>query len=118
MNKKSIWVVDDDSIFKIIIKKLISKVEIFSNVQTFSNGLEASIAFKNALKSPELMPDIILLDIEMPIMDGWGFIEEINIYISSSSIAKDDKVKANSNSSVFGYLTKPITLEDLIKIAS
>lgn len=130
MKKKSIWIIDDDSIFKIIIQKLISKVEVFDNVKTFSNGLEASIAFKELIIEPELIPDIILLDIEMPLLDGWGFIEEIktiipnykdknlNIYISSSSIAAEDKIKADSNACVFGYLTKPITLDDLIKIAT
>jgi len=130
MKKKSIWIVDDDAIFKIIIKKLIQKSEKFDNVETFSNGQEASQALKNVLDSNEKLPDIILLDIEMPIMDGWGFMTELNflksneiakplsIFISSSSIAIEDKQKAKKYPNILGYLTKPITLDDLNKIAS
>lgn len=130
MKKKSIWIVDDDSIFKIIVKKLISKAEIFENVEIFSNGEEAFLAIKDVLNKKEQLPDIILLDIEMPIMDGWAFMSEISvfkqnfeekktsIFISSSSIADDDKLKAENNTCIKGFLSKPITLNDLIKIAS
>jgi CheY-like chemotaxis protein len=130
MKKKSIWIIDDDVIFKIIIQKLISKTKIFDNVETFSNGEEALIAIKNILNKKEQLPDIILLDIEMPIMDGWVFMSEISvfkhnfeegktsIFISSSSIAFDDKLKADKNPCIKGFLSKPITLENLIEIAT
>lgn len=128
MKKKSIWVVDDDSIFKIIIQKLIAKSDKFDNVNLFSNGEEASLALKECIKNKEELPDIILLDIEMPIMNGWEFMNEINvllseivdktikIFISSSSITFEDKLKADAHPNISGYLTKPITLEDLYKI--
>ena len=130
MKKKSIWIIDDDSIFQIIIQKLISKANIFENVETYSNGEEAFLAIKNILNKDKQLPDIILLDIEMPIMDGWAFMAEISvfkqnfeekktsIFISSSSIAIDDKLKAEKNPCIKGFLSKPITLPDLIKIAS
>lgn len=130
MKKKNIWIIDDDSIFKIIIQKLISKSEIFDTVKTFSNGQEATEALKNVLDANDKLPDIILLDIEMPIMDGWGFMSEIsalkpniieldlNIFISSSSIAIEDKIKADKYPNIHGYLTKPISLNDLITITS
>ncbi|CAM3511740.1 response regulator [Flavobacterium gelidilacus] len=130
MKKKSIWIIDDDSIFKIIIQKLISKANIFENVETYSNGEEAFLAIKNILNKDKQLPDIILLDIEMPLMDGWAFMAEISvfkqnfeekktsIFISSSSIAIDDKLKADKNPCIKGFLSKPITMNDLIKIAS
>lgn len=130
MKKKSIWVIDDDSIFQVIIQKLISKANIFENVETFSNGEEAFLAIKNILNKEEQLPDIILLDIEMPIMDGWAFIsaikkhnqifekEKINIFISSSSIALNDKSKADKNPLIKGFLSKPITLDNLIELGS
>lgn len=130
MKKKSIWIIDDDSIFKIIIQKLISKTDLFEHVKTFSNGEEASIALKKELELMVQLPDIILLDIEMPIMDGWGFMLEIDslkpiikeknikIFISSSSIASEDKIKVENDPDIKGYLTKPISLDDLLKIAS
>lgn len=129
MIQRTIWVIDDDIIYKTIMKKIIQKSEKFSNTFTFSNGEEAINALKNLHKNNEALPDIILLDIDMPIMDGWGFMVEmallkpllqsqISIYISSSSIAIEDKLRAKNNPHILGYMSKPISLEDLILIAS
>lgn len=129
MIQRTIWVIDDDIIYKTIMKKIIQKSEKFSNTFTFSNGEEAINALKNLHKNNETLPDIILLDIDMPVMDGWGFMVEmallkpllqsqISIYISSSSIAIEDKLRAKNNPHILGYMSKPISLEDLILIAS
>ncbi|MBU2061288.1 MAG: response regulator [Bacteroidetes bacterium] len=128
MSQKKIWVVDDDQIYKTIIKKIIDKSAIFDATTTFSNGKEAINALKVAISNKEILPDIVLLDIEMPVMDGWGFMEEIAeikdsipqrliIYISSSSIAIEDKLKAKNNPNIVGYMSKPITIDDLRLIA-
>jgi CheY-like chemotaxis protein len=129
MIKKTIWVVDDDAVCQIIIRKIIKKSEMFSDIATFPNGYEALTALKKALENNEILPDIILLDINMPIMDGWEFMEEITllksqinkriaIYIVSSSIAVEDKHKAKTYPDILGYLSKPVTLDDLLTIAS
>ncbi|AWG22396.1 response regulator [Flavobacterium faecale] len=128
--KKTIWLIDDDPIYQIIMKKIIHKSDLFSTISSFANGKSAIEALKVAIEenNPSL-PEIILLDIEMPIMDGWGFMQEIAlmdksklesvlIYISSSSIAVEDKEKAKCNSSILGYMSKPVKLEDLIAIAT
>jgi CheY-like chemotaxis protein len=65
----------------------------------------------------------------MPVLDGWGFMNEwqlvkqrlsqkIQIYISSSSIAIEDKQKAKNNPDILGYMSKPISMEDLILISN
>lgn len=124
MSKKTIWVVDDDPIYRIIISKLIRKSDLFSDYHCFTNGKEALIALINSLENNNSLPDIILLDINMPIMDGWEFMEElkvikpeiskqINTYIVSSSIALEDQKRSKTYSSVLGYLAKPISLADL-----
>ncbi|MEN9909606.1 MAG: hypothetical protein RLZZ540_2755 [Bacteroidota bacterium] len=129
MTEKTIWVVDDDPIYQIIMKKIILKSNIFSSAYSFTNGKEAIDSLKQILLKDEKIPDIILLDIEMPILDGWGFMDEmtilksridvpIQIYISSSSIAIEDKERAKNNTGILGYMCKPVTLDDLIKIAS
>ena len=129
MVHKTIWVIDDDIIYKTIMKKIIQKSEKFSKTLTFSNGEEGINALKSLHKNNEQLPDIILLDIDMPVMDGWGFMSEIEllipllqrsipIYISSSSIAIEDKLRAKNNPNILGYMSKPISLEDLILIAS
>ncbi|MGO4822239.1 MULTISPECIES: response regulator [unclassified Flavobacterium] len=129
MRTREIWVIDDDIIYKTIMKKIIQKSEIFHSTLLFSNGKEAINALKGAIENKVLPPDIILLDIEMPVMDGWGFMaefakfnleinSEIKIYISSSSIAVEDKMKAKNNPNILGYMSKPISLNDLKLIAA
>lgn len=128
MTKKTIWVIDDDPIYQIIINKLIKKSDFFSTANSFKNGKEAIDLLQNTIKKDSLSPpDIILLDINMPIMDGWEFLEaleilkpgiekKIIIYIVSSSIATEDKNKSKKYSDVLGYISKPISIDDLIQL--
>lgn len=129
MTKKSIWVIDDDVIYQIIINKIIQRSEMFSNTSSFKNGKEAIDSLNNSLKNNSDLPDIILLDINMPIMDGWEFMEEMGlikpklkkdiiVYIVSSSIAIEDKNRSKTYANILGYLSKPVTVNDLVLIAS
>jgi CheY-like chemotaxis protein len=129
MKKKIIWVVDDDAIYQIIINKLIQKSGVFSAHSSFTNGKEAITALNNTLDDANYLPDVILLDINMPVMDGWEFMEEIKmikskirkqitIYLVSSSIAIEDKNKSKTYTDIVGYLPKPISVNDLIAIVS
>lgn len=132
MTKKSIWVIDDDVIYQIIANKIIHRSKLFSKVTSFINGklaMDELCTIANNLKNhDEELPDIILLDINMPIMDGWEFMEKIGIlkskfnkdiivYIVSSSIATEDKNKYKTYTDILGYLSKPITNNDLELIA-
>ena len=129
MKKKKIWVVDDDNIYQIIIKKLIEKSAVFSDISSFKNGKDAIDVLMNSTENNECIPDIILLDINMPIMDGWEFMDELGlikpkfnteivVYIVSSSIAIADKNKSKTYENILGYLSKPVNINDLILIAS
>lgn len=127
--KKKVWVIDDDPIYQIIANKVIQKSEMFSQTDSFKNGKTAIDTLNGLVQSNELLPDLILLDINMPIMDGWEFMEkmtlikplinkQILIYIVSSSIAQEDKKMAKNHPDILGYLSKPLSIEDLILIAS
>jgi len=133
MTEKAIWVIDDDAIYQIIISKIIERSKMFSSITSFKNGKEALDTLHNAVnntqKNIQILPDIILLDINMPVMDGWEFMEKmslikskfkkgITVYIVSSSIAVEDKNKSKTYIDILGYLSKPITVNDLILIAS
>ena len=126
---KDVFVIDDDKVFHFIIKKLFSKNNIDISPTFYLNGLEAIEKIKEKIESGTTMPDLILLDINMPIMDGWEFMEEIKsikskirkqiiIYIVSSSIALEDRNKSKTFSDIIGYIPKPISVDDLISIVA
>ena len=129
MTKKIIWVIDDDAIYQIIVNKIIQRSEMFSAVSSFKNGRIAIDALQETLDKDTALPDIILLDINMPIMDGWEFMEEmalmkskfnkqITVYIVSSSISIEDKNRSKTYADILGYLSKPVTINDLVLITS
>ena len=124
---KKMTLIDDDEIFVFLTKKAIEKSQLVEVVKVFGNGLDALNYLKKNVKHPEALPEIIVLDLSMPIMDGWQFLEEfveispridraIMIYICSSSISPDDIAKAHQISSVSDYIIKPVTKEKLIEI--
>lgn len=123
--KPKIAIVDDDTIFQFTTKIKIQKLGLASNIQIFNDG-EEIMDYLIKVESIEI-PDIILLDINMPMMDGWDFLEEykkhlgasdskIKIYMLSSSINPVDVDKAKSNKLVDDYIIKPIKDEDLFRI--
>jgi len=124
MPLKRIYIIDDDPIYKLVTQKLIEKTKLFSETKEFKNGNEAI----NYFEATTDLPDILLLDIEMPEMDGWEFLDafcklekkinkESTVYIASSSIALEDKLKAQKYKCVKDFLSKPINLDKLQKIA-
>ncbi|MFC5046689.1 response regulator [Aquimarina hainanensis] len=125
-NNTTLYLIDDDTIHQFIVKKLISKISSQQNkLLTFSNGEEAILFIESIWNQKEQLPDVILLDINMPIMDGWDFLnayikltptpeKKINIYILSSSQNPDDLEKAKKYKNIAGYLTKPIN-ESILK---
>ena len=130
MNKfKDVFVIDDDKVFHFIIKKLFSKNNIDINPSFYLNGLEAIEEIKEKISNGVTMPDLILLDINMPIMDGWQFLDEFRktrksnesgktiIYLVSSSDSISDINRAKEyQDQVKDYFFKPMTLDDLRKI--
>lgn len=127
---KDVFVIDDDKVFHFIIKKLFSKNNIDINPTFYLNGLEAIEKIKEKIDMGTTMPDLILLDINMPIMDGWQFLDEFRktrttittsgqtiIYLVSSSDSISDINKAKEyQDQVKDYFFKPMSLDDLRKI--
>src|ERR1700712_3801347 len=96
----TVCVVDDDEIYVYGIKKLISLKQLCPNLIEFRNGKDA-IDFLTAPENTDQLPDVIFLDISMPVMDGWDFMEnyarikpslgkKITVYMVSSSINEED----------------------------
>jgi CheY-like chemotaxis protein len=115
-------IIDDDKIFTYVLTKQMKVVNFCENLLVFHNGLEAVKYLKPILESPEVLPDVILLDLNMPIMDGWQFLDEfvkfkvtkkITVYIVSSSIDVADHAKAATYKAISNFYIKPISRENL-----
>jgi CheY-like chemotaxis protein len=121
--------IDDDEIYLFSVKKVIEVNKLSERVLEFRNGQEAIDFFVQSSGNNQELPDVIFLDINMPVMNGWEFIEEfkkirpqlskdIMLYVVSSSVDKSDVDKARSFSTVNDYLIKPITATQLKNIYS
>lgn len=124
---KNLTLVDDDDIFVFLTTKIIEQTNLVDLIKVFGNGLDAINFLKENKNNVDALPDIILLDLSMPIMNGWQFLEEYNklnptigkkitIYICSSSISPDDITRAKTISEVSDYIIKPITKDKLIDL--
>ncbi|MFT3738755.1 MAG: response regulator [Breznakibacter sp.] len=122
----TLYLVDDDNIFQLLANEVIKATKMVDKVKIFSNGHEAINFLESAQNDPEKLPDVILLDLFMPVLDGWGFLEKYMslksklskntaIYVLSSSIDPDDINKAKSNSDVSDYIIKPITKDKFLR---
>lgn len=129
INGKSVVVglADDDRVFQFITGKILKSLNVIDKLLQFQNGQELLDYLNENSDNLESLPDIIFLDIQMPFMDGWQFLneyskpefkhpKEIDIYILSSSISLYDKQQSNSFHSIKDYLVKPVAKEVYMKI--
>ena len=117
-------IIDDDPIFVRVVQKMMDVASFCNSVQMFGNGQEAINALLNMSEAE--YPDIVFLDINMPVMDGWGFLEafeglglpgSLQLFVVSSTINPAEIERARSYSFVADFYEKPITvkvLEDIL----
>jgi CheY-like chemotaxis protein len=122
MSIQRVLLIDDDPIQNMINSKLMMRSGFCSEVAISTNGKEA---LDKLNEDKDGLPDIIFLDINMPIISGWDFLELISpeslgrlprIFMLTSSISPDDIRRSESHPYVKSYLTKPLSiarLEDL-----
>ncbi|WBL23605.1 response regulator [Zunongwangia sp. HRR-M8] len=118
-------IIDDDPIFVFSAKKIMELADFCNGFLVFGNGEEALNHLRALISSDKELPDVILLDLNMPVMDGWEFLENfiqiksekaITIYIVSSSVDPSDINKAKSYDHVNNYIVKPVTIDSLKKV--
>lgn len=119
-----ILIIDDDEINNFIAAKLIDKIPAKAKVNTCLNGLEGINYIKSKLSNQAEFPDIIFLDINMPIMNGWEFLEKyelikkevkktVTINMLSSSVYNADINKADTYGTVKKFMSKPLTVDKI-----
>lgn len=120
---KKTYIIDDDSIFVFVLKKLLEKHHNFGEVVAFKDGNQAlEILFSGDNVD---LPCVVLLDLNMPLLDGWQFLEhlenielhdQLSVFIMSSSIDTRDIEKSKQYSIVKDFISKPINHEKLDRI--
>lgn len=118
MTINTICIIDDDPIFVFGSKILLRNNSFASDYLVCQNGQEALDTIIPLIESEERLPEVIFLDLNMPIMDGWEFLDEfgkisrergIRIYILSSSVDSRDLERAKKYDIVSGFIAKPLT---------
>lgn len=112
-----IVIIDDDAVVLFLHKILVQKSPLPSPLHCFDNGTEA-YSFLSKRKSKN--PILVLLDINMPEMSGWDFLDRINnegydqnvwVVMVTSSINSSDRKRADKYPQVIDYLEKPLSRE-------
>ncbi|MDF2158543.1 response regulator [Algoriphagus sp. CAU 1675] len=115
----AIFLVDDDPINNLINKRLLSKLDISELILEF---LEGALALEKIAEVPKEQKIMIFLDINMPVLNGWEFLDTYlklfpdrsdKIVILSSSIDFQDRQRAREYELVSGFLEKPLTLDKI-----
>jgi CheY-like chemotaxis protein len=117
--------IEDDPLHVFIIKKFIDMDDRVSDLMVCNNGKEAFDKLSAMIKEEKQLPEVIFLDLNMPIWNGWQFLDEFVkipiiketvIYILTSSNSPDDLNRADKYNLQAHYLIKPISKEDLTKV--
>lgn len=120
-----VCIIEDNPASVFWIRELMEEVDFTNKILVYNDGKSAIDQLTDIVIDKTQAPDLIFLDLNMPVMDGWEFLEEfikitpskkILIYILTSSVDPEDTIKAKKYEAISGYIVKPITEDDLKKI--
>ena len=113
-----VLIIDDDPIVVFLHKKIIQKCELSPEPLSFLNGKQCFNFFKTEARESE--KHLLFLDINMPVMDGWEFLEAVRetpfgekilVVLTTSSVDSHDREKADEYTQIIEFLEKPLTMD-------
>ena len=124
---RKVLLIDDNEIDNFINERMITSSQ-FANLVEVKNSADAALEYLKSLSGVDDFPEVIFLDLNMPVKDGFGFLSEFEllsealrsssrIIVLSSSISPADINKASTNPHVFKYVNKPLSEKYLEAIA-
>jgi CheY-like chemotaxis protein len=131
-SKPSFIIIDDEENDNFICEAILRTSHIAEEVKTFVSAKQA-LAYISSDENPpvpaESDKEIILLDIHMPMMNGWEFLDQLDylpihikerykLYILSSSVNLQDKQRAKANKYICDFLVKPLTVEMVLGLTA
>ena len=117
-----VLIIDDDDIVLLVERKMLQRCKISAEPISFKGGKPA-LEYLSEIKDDEDF--LILLDINMPQMNGWEFLSQLEllnkknqifVIMVTSSVDRYDKEVAQKYSRVIGFIEKPITADNCEKI--
>lgn len=118
------FVVDDDKLYQFGMKRMLHHLPVPTQIMQFYNGLQAIEYLQQHKDNLSELPDVIFLDINMPVMNGWQFLDsfikldlltgkQITIYMVTSSVDNTEILRAASYKEIKNYIIKPISIDSL-----
>ena len=116
---KTIYLIDDDEGINFLNRAIITRLKLADSIVSFKDPVMAFDTLKKDIEKGSA-PELILLDINMPLMDGWEFVnqyaelgkDEASVIIMlSSSIDPADEAKAKSIRQISGFRSKPLSFD-------
>lgn len=122
MSEIKIMIVDNDQVNSFVLKNIITRNYSQAQVEICPDGSEALEQLETIDSRGEEFPAVILLDIYMPVMDGFEFLDKYSenfahkdtiIFTMSNSLIKEDQQRANKYQVVKGFITKPLIYNNI-----
>lgn len=126
--RKTVMCIDDDPIALMVIDICLKKAN-FAERIIKKESAQAALDYYKTIENPDQIPSLVFLDLNMPVINGWGYIDlflerfpqysdHSSIIILSSSVDPSDKLKATENPFVKMFVPKPISVDTLLKIGN
>lgn len=124
MKLNTILLVDDNPADNYIHRRILLRADCAEHIEVSLNGAEGVAYISQRIEQHQALPELIFLDINMPVLDGWGFLEEFRalpmgtadapiVVMLTTSLHPRDVARARKSGMVAEYIDKPLTVETL-----